>query len=589
MTSPPLDRAPWLEVMDELRRIRADGARREEELWDAIDEIRTHLANGKRPHGGEREAGAGAKTSANGRLRPAAYRHLKRRLRRFVASALPDGGRVAVVSRGDTELLDLPGVVAEHFPRRPGGDYTGFYPRDGLAAVAHFEWVRAEGAEYMLFPDTALWWLDKFPLLTDHLRARCPEVAAEQGVGILFDLQEGGRGADEWPERLRDLLDAWGEHTGSAPAILDWATGLELASRLPGRTVFTPPRREAPLPYLDGTVDVVAIADDAPLVVAEARRVARRTLVRVRGRDAGDAGNGGRSLGEVDLVMEHRASRPPSLPSATVVVPTFDGVRQLLPCVRALSRSLPPGFNGEVLVVDDASGPQTAATLERLARAHSWLRVLRNERNEGFIASCNRGAAGARGDFLVFLNDDTVPLSGWLGSLLRTFRTHPDAGAVGGRLVYPDGRLQEAGGLVYHDGTGANFGRGDYEVDAPLYAHVRRVDYCSGALLATPRKLFLELGGFDVRYRPAYYEDTDYCFSVRRAGLEVYYQPEAVVVHVEGATSGTDPEAGVKRYQERNRRTFCRKWREELRAHRPPPGAYSSGTWHRLALQGGWR
>lgn len=564
---------PFEKILDELRRMRSESMRREEELWEAVDEIRRLVSTGARESGGaDRD---------DHLLDPYEYRRLKGRVRRFVARALPEGGRVSVVSRGDEELLDLPGCTATHFPQDPTGSYTGFYPRDGTPAVAHFEWVRAGGAEYLLFPGTALWWLEEYPLLAAHLAARCPRVASEDGVGVLYDLQpreEGGA----WPDRVRQLLDAWGEHTGTEPSVLDWNTGLELSSRLSARNVFTPARSDVPLPYLDSTIDVVAIADDSSVVLAEARRVARRTVVRFV--DAGADGNGAGARGP-SPVVEHRADAPPGLPSASVVIPTYNGIPQLVPCLRALDETLPRDFAGEVLAVDDASNEETASELRRLEDVYDWLRVIRNERNAGFLATCNRGAEEARGEFVVFLNDDTVPLPGWLGALLRTFRTHPDAGAVGGLLLFPDGRVQEAGGVVFEDASGANFGRNDHDADSPLYGYVRRVDYCSGALLATPRSLFRELGGFDTRYRPIYYEDTDYCFAVRGAGLEVYYQPESMVVHVEGATSGTDETVGLKRYQARNRDVFRAKWREELRQQGTPPGSYNSLTWHRLAFQ----
>ena len=110
--------------------------------------------------------------------------------------------------------------------------------------------------------------------------------------------------------------------------------------------------------------------------------------------------------------------------------------------------------------------------------------------------------------------------------------------------------------------------------------------YCSGALLATPRDLFTSLGGFDTVYRPAYYEDTDYCFAVRDAGKAVYYQPESVVVHLEGATSGTDPNAGAKRHQVKNRQSFRTKWRGTLVSLPEAPTRYSGLVWQRLAWAG---
>jgi len=159
-----------------------------------------------------------------------------------------------------------------------------------------------------------------------------------------------------------------------------------------------------------------------------------------------------------------------------------------------------------------------------------------------------------------------------------------DAGAVGGKLIYPDGTLQEAGGVIFSDGSGCNFGKHDKAANAPLYSFLREVDYCSGALLATPRKLFLELGGFDKRYEPAYYEDTDYCFALRANGYRVYYQPESVIVHFEGATSGTDITKGVKSYQAANRNKFVEKWKAVLQHQPAPPRRLDSVTLQELAF-----
>src|SRR5690606_8694089 len=115
-------------------------------------------------------------------------------------------------------------------------------------------------------------------------------------------------------------------------------------------------------------------------------------------------------------------------------------------------------------------------------------------------------------------------------ALVATFHEHPDAGLVGAQLLYPDGRLQEAGGVVFRDGNAMNYGRFGDPTD-PRYAYLRDVDYASGAAIALPRALFLGLGGFDTRYAPAYYEDTDIAFAVRAAGHRVLYQPAARIVH----------------------------------------------------------
>jgi GT2 family glycosyltransferase len=159
------------------------------------------------------------------------------------------------------------------------------------------------------------------------------------------------------------------------------------------------------------------------------------------------------------------------------------------------------------------------------------------------------------------------------------------AGAVGGKLLYPDGILQEAGGIIFSDASGHNFGRYDPQANAPLYNYLREVDYCSGALLATPRPLFKQLGGFDTRYSPAYYEDTDYCFNLWQNGYRVYYQPESVIIHFEGVSSGTDVTLGVKRYQMVNQTKFVEKWGAVLASQPKPPTHLNQATLHLLAVR----
>jgi len=245
-------------------------------------------------------------------------------------------------------------------------------------------------------------------------------------------------------------------------------------------------------------------------------------------------------------------------PVVSVIVPVYGKIAYTLQCLRSIQQCR-HRTSFEVIVIDDCSTDSTAELLAQVG----GVQVIRNEENLGFLRSCNKAAASARGDFLLFLNNDTEVQPGWLDELYNTFSEHPDAGLVGSKLVYPDGSLQEAGGLIWHDGSGTNHGRGD-DPGKPEYNFLRDVDYCSGASVMVPRALFERLGGFDSALAPAYYEDTDLAFALRQAGYRVIYQPFSRVVHHEGITSGTDVSRGIKAYQEINRHKFLAKWQQVL-------------------------
>ena len=273
------------------------------------------------------------------------------------------------------------------------------------------------------------------------------------------------------------------------------------------------------------------------------------------------------------------ASPVPTIPMAlqpevSIIIPVHNRWDLTAGCLRSIADAI-AAVGYEVIVVDDASDDETP---ERL-RGVVGVNVVRLDQNKGFLGAVNCGIDAARGRFIVLLNNDTLVQPGWLDALVRVAERDDMVGVVGAKLVYPDGRLQEAGGIIFRDGSGHNYGR-DQDPDDPRFNFVREVDYCSGACLLVRRELLRSMGGLDTRFSPAYYEDTDLCFSARKLGYRVLYQPDAVVCHFEGASHGTDVSIGIKQYQAINMGTFQDKWAEELERHAThDPGHVRLASW----------
>jgi GT2 family glycosyltransferase/SAM-dependent methyltransferase len=254
-------------------------------------------------------------------------------------------------------------------------------------------------------------------------------------------------------------------------------------------------------------------------------------------------------------------------PLASLIVTAHVGADVTAACLRSIAeRTEGPAF--EVIVVDDAADADNA----RLWEAVDGAQILVNDPGIGYLRSVNRGAAAARGRYLVLMNNDVEVTPGWLRALVRRAESAADVTGVAAKLVYPDGRLQEAGGIVYRDGSAANFGNGG-DPAFHEFNYVREVDYGSAACLLVQADAWDALGGYDERFLPMYYEDADLCFGLRANGGRVLYEPTAVVVHHEGATAGTDLSSGSKRHQELNRPKFVEKWQTELERDqlRPSP------------------
>ena len=268
---------------------------------------------------------------------------------------------------------------------------------------------------------------------------------------------------------------------------------------------------------------------------------------------------------DLDAIGTHPALKQPSATRSaasiqtSIIIPVFNKVEFTFQCLRSLLDQVDFDAN-EVIVVDNASTDDTPDVLSRFS---SIATVIRNEQNRGFVEACNQGAETARGEYLVFLNNDTQVLPGWLDHLVETVEVDSQAGAVGSMLIYPDGTIQEAGSIVWQDGNAYHYGGGG-SPDDRRFNFAREVDYCSAASLLIRADLFRQLRGFDMRYAPAYYEDVDLCFGVRSLGFKVIYQPMSRVIHFEGVTAGVDVTSGMKQFQVTNRTKFVEKWKATL-------------------------
>ena len=255
---------------------------------------------------------------------------------------------------------------------------------------------------------------------------------------------------------------------------------------------------------------------------------------------------------------------PSDEPEVSVIIPVHNKFAYTYECLKSIQRELPKR-SFEIIIVDDCSDDETLLCTLVFAGA---VRIVRNVANLGFVRTCNAGAAHAKGKYLFFLNNDTLVKDGWLDELVDTFEQVPNVGIVGSKLLFENGKLQEAGGIIWRLGDGWNWGR-ERDPAEPAFSFLRDADWVSGAALMIERVMFRELGGFDELYAPGYYEDTDLAFRVRAQGKRVVVQPASEIVHLEGISSGTDTSGpGMKRFQVINHAKFYQRWKDTLITHR---------------------
>jgi GT2 family glycosyltransferase len=265
-------------------------------------------------------------------------------------------------------------------------------------------------------------------------------------------------------------------------------------------------------------------------------------------------------------VLSETANTPRPV-EASVIIPGFNHVEYTIAAVISLLEHN-SNTRYEIVIGNDNSSDETEAVFSDLGGV---VRCITHAENQGFIRNCNLCAQHAAGNYLVLLNNDTIVVDNWLDEILAPFERFTGVGLVGSKLLNADGTLQEAGGIIWRDGTGWNFGRGQ-DPTLPEFSYLKEVDYASGAAIALPRRVWDAVGGFDERYTPAYFDDSDLAFALRARGLRVLYSPGAQVIHHEGISNGTDIETGIKAYQAENRRKFVEKWGAVLRSQHAADG-----------------
>lgn len=239
-------------------------------------------------------------------------------------------------------------------------------------------------------------------------------------------------------------------------------------------------------------------------------------------------------------------------PDISIVIPISNKLEYTLKCLKAISLRTKGFF--EVVVVDDSSDGEMGVVLQNIKN----LIYIKNEKKIGYLASCNRGVKDCKGQYIFFLNDNFIVTENWIEPLKKAM-TIENVGAAGVKIVYPDGILQEAGGIIWNESSLIKYGKGD-NPSKPEYNFLREVDYCSGAALIVKKDLFQKLGGFNPVYKKERYAEMDLCFSLIDMGYKIIYQPQSLVINSNGKRRKRNKYSLIKKWQLIDKGIFLKKW-----------------------------
>ena len=244
-----------------------------------------------------------------------------------------------------------------------------------------------------------------------------------------------------------------------------------------------------------------------------------------------------------------------SQPLVSIIIPVRNKWRYTYACLKSILQNTKE-VPFEVIIVNDQSTDETPEVLGRI----SGIQIINNPINLGWVKNCNNAAKHAKGRYILLLNNDTEVREGWLANLVQLAENDEKIGVVGGKILFPDGRLQEAGSVMDMEGWGQPYGRFD-DPDRYEYNYLKETDFITGACLLIRKDAFLKIGGFDERYSPAFYEEFDLEFAMREIGYKIIYQPKAVIVHHQSSSYRSEIRDSLSNI---NHSKFMKKWAKQI-------------------------
>ena len=256
-------------------------------------------------------------------------------------------------------------------------------------------------------------------------------------------------------------------------------------------------------------------------------------------------------------------------PLVSIIIPAYKKLENINKCINSIVREN-SHLSYEIIIAYDI-----LTDLKKYINiSFSNIYAIKNEKEYGIVLNCNKAANLARGNYILFLDNDVQVQKGWLLNLVKLIERNDKIGMVGSKIIYQNGTLQEAGGIIWKDGIKYNYGIGK-DPKMPEYNYVKEVDFISSSSILIRKSIWKQIGGFDMRYNPQYYEDIDLAFEVRRHGYKVMYQPNSVVVHLEGISNCKDLSLILKK-KIINKNKFIEKWFNVLKQQCTPKNLFKA-------------